>query len=320
MGVPAPPTASGPGTGWSTRTRRRAGGRRWPGGRRARGRAPAGARAAGRGRPAARARPARPPRWSLPAGRWLAGWSPACRHGRRRPACAGLPAGRAGARELVLRDGRVVRGGRGRGCRRRSGPGWRRCGRTWPATPFLAPEADRLAELGLGRRELGRRRPGRRAAAGRRRDLPAARAPTPRRPRCWPACRSRSRSREARQALGTTRRVAVPLLELLDARGRTRRAAGRPPHGRRRRRLSATHVDVCRARGSRPARLPAAERVLRVEHLDGPAVEPAEELAKLGHLTSSLASSSGTTRGYLNRSRSSACAESRRSRLRYVTT
>jgi selenocysteine-specific elongation factor len=88
--------------------------------------------------------------------------------------------------------------------------------------PFHAPEAGRLAELGLGPREL--------AAAVRAgallrvadgivllpdalEEAAAVLAGVPQ-----PFTLS-----EARRALGTTRRVAVPLLELLDRRGATRR-------------------------------------------------------------------------------------------------
>jgi selenocysteine-specific elongation factor len=92
------------------------------------------------------------------------------------------------------------------------------------AAPFVAPEAARLAELGLGARELAAAvragalldvgggivlRPGaddEALAVLRRLDQPF----TP---------------SEARQALGTTRRVVVPLLEHLDRRRRTRRLA-----------------------------------------------------------------------------------------------
>lgn len=90
------------------------------------------------------------------------------------------------------------------------------------AQAFHAPESDELAALGLGARELAAaERAGR---LMRLRDgvvlLPAA-----------PALAMRELARleqpfttsQARQALGTTRRVAVPLLEHLDARGWTRR-------------------------------------------------------------------------------------------------
>ena len=90
------------------------------------------------------------------------------------------------------------------------------------AEPFRAPEADELSALQLGARELAAaERAGR---VLRLRDgvvlLPTA-----------PALAMRELARleqpfttsQARQALGTTRRVAIPLLEHLDARGWTRR-------------------------------------------------------------------------------------------------
>ena len=90
------------------------------------------------------------------------------------------------------------------------------------AEPFRAPEADDLAALQLGVRELAAaERAGR---VLRLRDgvvlLPTA-----------PALAMRTLARleqpfttsQARQALGTSRRVAIPLLEHLDARGWTRR-------------------------------------------------------------------------------------------------
>jgi selenocysteine-specific elongation factor len=91
------------------------------------------------------------------------------------------------------------------------------------AEPFRAPEAGELTDLGLGARELAAAvRAGRltRIADGvvlgpdafeRATDL-LARLPQP------------FTVSEARRALATTRRVAVPLLEQLDARRVTRRA------------------------------------------------------------------------------------------------
>ncbi|TSD98124.1 selenocysteine-specific translation elongation factor [Skermania sp. ID1734] len=90
------------------------------------------------------------------------------------------------------------------------------------ANPFHAPEAKELAELRLGTRELAAaERAGRvvRLADG------IVVLPTA------PALAMRELARlaqpfttsEARQALGTTRRVVIPLLEHLDARGWTRR-------------------------------------------------------------------------------------------------
>nr|BFD86546.1 selenocysteine-specific translation elongation factor [Streptomyces sp. Xyl84] len=88
--------------------------------------------------------------------------------------------------------------------------------------PFRAPEADRLAELGLHRKAL--------AAAVRAGALlrvtegvvllPGADTEAAAVLRRLPQPFTLS---EARRALGTTRRVAVPLLELLDARGHTER-------------------------------------------------------------------------------------------------
>ncbi|GAA4257628.1 selenocysteine-specific translation elongation factor [Dactylosporangium darangshiense] len=90
------------------------------------------------------------------------------------------------------------------------------------ATPFAAPEADRLAALGLGPKEIGAA-----VKAGqllRIADgivlLPSAPEAAAERLAKLPQPFTVS---EARGALGTTRRVAVPLLELLHRRGATRR-------------------------------------------------------------------------------------------------
>jgi selenocysteine-specific elongation factor len=93
------------------------------------------------------------------------------------------------------------------------------------AEPFAAPEQQRLAALGLGRRELG-------AAAAARAILllpgdiallPSAPHTAAERLRALPQPFTLS---AARQALGTTRRVAVPLLEHLDRIGITERVDG----------------------------------------------------------------------------------------------
>ncbi|WP_432993023.1 selenocysteine-specific translation elongation factor [Dactylosporangium sp. CA-233914] len=96
-------------------------------------------------------------------------------------------------------------------------------------SPFAAPEADRLAELGLGPKELGAA-----AKAGlllRVADgivlLPGAPRAAAERLAGLPQPFTLS---EARQTLGTTRRVAVPLLEFLHRQGATRRL----PDGRHR--------------------------------------------------------------------------------------
>ena len=93
------------------------------------------------------------------------------------------------------------------------------------AEPFAAPEQQRLVALGLGRRELG-------AAAAARAILllPGDIALLPTAPRLA-AERLGSLPQpftlsSARQALGTTRRVAVPLLEHLDRIGVTERVDG----------------------------------------------------------------------------------------------
>ena len=93
------------------------------------------------------------------------------------------------------------------------------------AQPFAAPEADDLAALQLGPRELAAAE---RAGRLLRLDggvvlLPQAPALAMRRLAALPQPFTTS---EARQALNTTRRVAIPLLELLDARGWTRRLDG----------------------------------------------------------------------------------------------
>ena len=93
------------------------------------------------------------------------------------------------------------------------------------ADPFAAPEADELAAAGLGPKELAAA-----ARAGRVLRLPGEVILLP----IAAAQAMRVLSRldqpftlsQARVALGTTRRVAVPLLEHLDSRGWTRRVDG----------------------------------------------------------------------------------------------
>ena len=97
-------------------------------------------------------------------------------------------------------------------------------------TPFVAPEAYRLAELGLGRRELAAAV--RAGALLRVADgvylLPGADGAAAAVLAGLPQPFTLSRGPAAR--CGTTRRVAVPLLELLDARGLTLSRPRRPPH------------------------------------------------------------------------------------------
>lgn len=94
--------------------------------------------------------------------------------------------------------------------------------KSWQATPFVAPEQGDLAAAGLGPRELAAA-----AREGRLLVLPGDVVLSPRAPalamRELAALAQPFTVSEARQALGTTRRVAVPLLEHLDGRGWTRR-------------------------------------------------------------------------------------------------
>jgi selenocysteine-specific elongation factor len=124
---------------------------------------------------------------------------------------------------LTVEDGRVrVPGPRGLG---HAESGVAQLEAHLGASPFAAPERDHLARLGLGPAEL--------AAAVRlgrivRLDDDIVLLPD------GPARAMRELASldqpftlsAARQALGTTRRVAVPLLEHLDARGWTRRVDG----------------------------------------------------------------------------------------------
>jgi selenocysteine-specific elongation factor len=95
--------------------------------------------------------------------------------------------------------------------------------------PFVAPDADRLAGLGLGKRELA-------AAARAGRLLRVAEGivllpDAPQRAAALLAALPQPFTvSEARQALGTSRRVAVPLLELLDRNGITARSADTSRH------------------------------------------------------------------------------------------
>lgn len=97
--------------------------------------------------------------------------------------------------------------------------------RSLSESPFRAPEADELRELGLAAPHLAAA-----ARQGRLLRLPDDVILLP----SAPALAMRDLARlpqpfttsQARQALGTTRRVAIPLLEHLDARGWTRRVDG----------------------------------------------------------------------------------------------
>lgn len=93
------------------------------------------------------------------------------------------------------------------------------------ATPFVAPERGELADLGLGATELAAA-----ARLGRVLRLPDDVVLLPDGParamRVLAGLEQPFTLSAARQALGTTRRTAVPLLEHLDARGWTRRVDG----------------------------------------------------------------------------------------------
>ncbi|MGO2863435.1 MAG: SelB domain-containing protein, partial [Brevibacterium sp.] len=90
------------------------------------------------------------------------------------------------------------------------------------ANPFAAPEADDLRELGLGVRELAVAE-----TAGRLLRLGDGVVVSPRTPaqamRLLAGLDQPFTTSAARKALGTTRRVVIPLLEYLDGRGWTRR-------------------------------------------------------------------------------------------------
>ncbi|MGO2861655.1 MAG: selenocysteine-specific translation elongation factor [Brevibacterium sp.] len=100
------------------------------------------------------------------------------------------------------------------------------------ADPFAAPEAHDLRELGLGARELAVAE-----KAGRILRLGDGVVVSPRTPaqamRLLAGLDQPFTTSQARQALGTTRRIVIPLLEHLDARGWTRR-------------LDTTHREVVR--------------------------------------------------------------------------
>lgn len=101
-------------------------------------------------------------------------------------------------------------------------PGIQAVERALAATPFAAPEARELQALGLGPRELAAaERTGRLLRLGEGIVLlPLAPAQAMRTLATLPQPFTTS---QARQALDTTRRVAIPLLEYLDGRGWTRR-------------------------------------------------------------------------------------------------
>jgi selenocysteine-specific elongation factor len=123
---------------------------------------------------------------------------------------------------LVAREGRIGVAGQGSALPEPVARAVERVRLGLAGQPFHAPEAARLAELGLGPRELAaavragallRVADGVVLLPGALEEAVAVLARIPQ-----PFTLS-----DARQALGTTRRVAVPLLELLDRKGATRR-------------------------------------------------------------------------------------------------
>jgi selenocysteine-specific elongation factor len=124
--------------------------------------------------------------------------------------------------------------------------------------PFLAPDAGRLRELGLDPRAI--------AAAARAGLLlrvteqvvlaPGAQAEAA---RILAGLPQPFTTAEARQALGTTRRVAIPLLEYLDRAGITQRL----PDDRRRMRLTHAHARVHPRAVRVSSRKPTADRKAR---------------------------------------------------------
>lgn len=93
----------------------------------------------------------------------------------------------------------------------------------WRAEPFVAPGAEELRDRGLGPREVAAAaRAGRLLRLGDGVVLPPDADARAFEVLCGLPGPTFTLS-EARQALGTTRRVAVPLLELLDRQGRTER-------------------------------------------------------------------------------------------------
>lgn len=92
-------------------------------------------------------------------------------------------------------------------------------------TPFEAPEADDLAALGLGAKQLAAaERAGRLLRLG---DGIVVLPDAPGKAKALLATLEQPfTTSQARKKLGTTRRVAIPLLEHMDSRGLTRRRDG----------------------------------------------------------------------------------------------
>ena len=197
-----------------------------------------GSRAPRRHRPAVR------PRCSIPVS-LVPTWCDRCVSRTRScspPCCGACP-------ELEETGGRVRKRGSAPALRPDLGVAVSRLIASLEVEPFAAPEQQQLASLGLGRRELG-------AAAAARAILllPGDVALLPTAPRVA-ADRLRGLPQPftlsaARQALGTTRRVAVPLLEHLDRIGHHRTGGWGPAQAARaRRRAPRNGVPSVRAAG-----------------------------------------------------------------------
>jgi selenocysteine-specific elongation factor len=129
---------------------------------------------------------------------------------------------------LVARDGRIALPGQGNRLPEPVARAVRRVREDLDGASFRAPEAGRLAQLGLGPRELAA--VVRAGALLRIADGVVLAPDAPERALSVLAELPQPFTLSAaRQALDTTRRVAVPLLEMLDRRGATRRL----PDGRR---------------------------------------------------------------------------------------
>jgi selenocysteine-specific elongation factor len=129
---------------------------------------------------------------------------------------------------LLARDGRIGDAGQGSVLPEPVARAVERVREDLAGEPFRAPEAGRLAQLGLGPRELAAV-----VRAGALLCIAGGVVLSPGAPDEALAVLARLPQpftlSDARQALATTRRVAVPLLEMLDRRGATRRL----PDGRR---------------------------------------------------------------------------------------
>ena len=175
--------------------------------------------------------------WVAAAGDAVDAWAAAHPLDPAMPAAAlrhelGLPAAAARPRRLVAAAGLQAADGRVQPARPRPprsavprtpcAPSSSGCA----SSPFAAPERDELAALRLGhaRARRGGRRPG--GCCARRADIVLLPGAVDEAVRLLAALPQPFTASAARQALGTTRRVVIPLLEHLDELGRTERVDG----------------------------------------------------------------------------------------------